>query len=131
TIPEEYFIRIAVVGVGRLGSSLARGLRDSGRELVAVASRDSSRAERLAASLGSVVNAYGGQGLGEAVTSADAVFLTVPDSAIGEVPSRVEWRPGQAVVHCSGALGLEVLAPAARHVAFAGCLHPLQSFPSV
>jgi predicted short-subunit dehydrogenase-like oxidoreductase (DUF2520 family) len=63
----------------------------------------------------------------------DAVaFLTVPDGAVasfaaevsgaGAIPSTV------AFVHCSGALGLDVLRPLrARHAI--GSFHPLQSFP--
>jgi predicted short-subunit dehydrogenase-like oxidoreductase (DUF2520 family) len=59
-------------------------------------------------------------------------FLTVPDSAVasfvaevagaGAIPSTV------AFVHCSGALGLDVLRPlGGRHAI--GSFHPLQSFP--
>ena len=38
------------------------------------------------------------------------------------------FRPGQLVIHLSGALPLAVLAPAADAGALVGCMHPLQSF---
>ncbi|HKW58412.1 MAG TPA: Rossmann-like and DUF2520 domain-containing protein [Candidatus Dormibacteraeota bacterium] len=56
------------------------------------------------------------------------LFLAVPDSAVPEMAARIAaMRPpvGLSVVHLSGALGLEALAP----VAAAGSFHPLQSFP--
>jgi predicted short-subunit dehydrogenase-like oxidoreductase (DUF2520 family) len=60
------------------------------------------------------------------------VFLTVPDGAIAslahEVAAAADLPPAAAFVHCSGALGLEVLDPLGRHHAI-GSFHPLQSFP--
>lgn len=50
----------------------------------------------------------------------DAVLLAVPDSQIAIAAAAV--APGRMVGHCSGALGLDVLAP---HVAFG--LHPLMT----
>ena len=50
----------------------------------------------------------------------DAVLLAVPDSQIAVAAAAV--APGPMVGHCSGALGLEVLAP---HEAFG--LHPLMT----
>ena len=66
----------------------------------------------------------------DAVDASDVVFITVPDGAIGGVAAVVDWRPGQAVVHCSGARGLEVLTVPEQAGALVGCLHPLQSFPA-
>ena len=45
--------------------------------------------------------------------SVDLVLLTVPDDAIASTCAALDWRAGQAVVHCSGATELLVLAPAA------------------
>ncbi len=129
-IPEDKFIRVAVVGAGRLGASLARALHKTGRDLVAVASRDPARARELTATLGRSASAHGEDGFEEATAKADAVFLTVPDGAIEPLAERLPWRAGQAAIHCSGALGLQVLASAVDRGAIAGCLHPLQSFSS-
>ena len=60
------------------------------------------------------------------------VFLTVPDGSIErfarEIAAGGVMPRGVAFVHCSGALGLDVLdALAAAHAV--GSFHPLQSFP--
>ena len=85
---------------------------------------------RLASRIGGSARAFGEDGFQNATSMADAVFLTVPDGAIREAASRVSWQAGQAAIHCSGALGLDVLASATERGAIAGCLHPLQSFSS-
>ncbi|HEV2139847.1 MAG TPA: Rossmann-like and DUF2520 domain-containing protein, partial [Candidatus Dormibacteraeota bacterium] len=60
------------------------------------------------------------------------VFLAVPDAAVSGVARQVaaarDLPPAAAFVHCSGALGLDAIAPlAAGHAT--GSFHPLQSFP--
>ena len=65
-----------------------------------------------------------GDDLDTVTASTDVVLLTVPDDAIGDVAGRLP--PGTAaVVHVSGAKGLDVLAPHARR----GSVHPLMSLP--
>lgn len=117
--------RIGLIGAGRLAGSLAAGLCGASYRVVAVASARSESAHRLAAATGA--ESMSPQALVEAC---DLIFLTVPDAAIAELACTLPWRPEQAVVHCSGALGLEVLEPASRAGALPGCLHPLQSFPA-
>ena len=117
---------IAVVGAGRLGTTLALALQAHGYRVVAVTSRRRAHARALAERLNARV-------CSERVVweSARLVVLTVPDDAIAELAreARAQLRPGQAVIHCSGALGLDALAPVAEAGAQRGCLHPLQSFP--
>jgi predicted short-subunit dehydrogenase-like oxidoreductase (DUF2520 family) len=117
--------RIAFVGAGRVAQALARGFARAGHRVVAVASRRASSARAIAA-------AVAGCGASEspqaAADAADLVFLTVPDDAIAAVAAAVEWRAGQAAVHCSGATELAVLAPAVARGARAGGFHPLQNF---
>lgn len=118
--------RIGVVGAGRLGSALAMALTSCGYHVDNIASRDSSRAEALAARL------EGTRSVATAslVKTADLVILAVPDGAIETLARSLAWRIGQAVVHCSGALDLAPLATAAAAGALTGCFHPLQSFAS-
>ena len=82
-------LSIAIVGRGRLGTALARALREAGRDVVAPLGRGSDGAD------------------------ASIVLLCVPDAAIAEA-SRV-IAPGRLVGHCSGACTLQPLAP---HEAF-------------
>jgi predicted short-subunit dehydrogenase-like oxidoreductase (DUF2520 family) len=54
----------------------------------------------------------------------------VPDGEIAPLAASLPWRDGCFAVHCSGALTLDVLAPAAQAGTLTGCLHPLQAFPA-
>jgi predicted short-subunit dehydrogenase-like oxidoreductase (DUF2520 family) len=88
---------IAIVGAGRLGTALAAALGAS------------SPLGRGADSRGAAV-----------------VLLCVPDSEIAAAAAAiVGGRDGVLVGHCSGATGLDVLAP---HEAFS--LHPLMTVPA-
>jgi predicted short-subunit dehydrogenase-like oxidoreductase (DUF2520 family) len=81
--------RVAIVGPGRLGTLLARGLAAAGIEVT------------------------GPMGRGAAPTGVDAVLLCVPDSQIAAAAALVGL--GVMVGHCSGATSLAALAP---HEAF-------------
>ena len=111
--------RVFVVGLGRLGAALARGLAAHGWQLEGW----SRSARRRIPGVG--VHAGG------APASIDArlVLLTVPDRAVGLVAADLAARGlvgrGQVVAHCAGALGLEPLRPAAEAGAEIGSLHPL------
>jgi len=119
--------RLAFVGAGRLARVLAPALQARGYSVLAVASRSLSSAQELA---GRLPDAQALTAMSAAAAEADIVFLTVPDDAIGDVAARIAWRKGQAAVHCSGALELDVLDAAARAGARTGCFHPLQTFAS-
>ena len=87
---------LAIVGQGRLGTALAAALRDAGWTV------------------------EGPLGHGADAAGADAVLLCVPDDQIGPAAGLI--APGRLVGHCSGATGLDALAP---HEAFS--LHPLMT----
>lgn len=76
---------IAIVGRGRLGTALAAALRDAGLPV------------------------DGPHGRGHDGGAADVVLLCVPDAEIAAAAACL--RPGALAGHCSGATGLEVLAP--------------------
>ena len=92
-----------------MGGALAAALRDGASDdaLVAAPGRD------LYHVLGPVGRGSDGEG-------ADAVLLCVPDAQIAAAAALI--TPGRLVGHCSGATGLEGLAP---HEAFS--LHPLMT----
>ena len=120
--------KIGFVGAGSVGGSLAVGLSQHGYAVVATASRTFSSAESLA---GRIRNCVSYPEVQDVVDACDFVFITTPDDAIGPVSSEASWRPGQGVVHCSGAASLDVFAEAAGQGAVAGAFHPLQAFSSV
>ncbi len=58
--------------------------------------------------------------------SADVVIIATPDDAVAAVAAAIEPSETTAVIHMSGSLGLDVLAPHPRR----GGLHPLIPLPS-
>jgi predicted short-subunit dehydrogenase-like oxidoreductase (DUF2520 family) len=117
--------RIAVVGLGRLGTCLVRALLRAGVNVTGLTSKQSDRALELARqwNLASVVTS-----LGQIAKHADVVFVTVPDVELATVTEQLAIGSGQSVVHCSGALDLSPLTAAAARGASCGVFHPLQSF---
>jgi predicted short-subunit dehydrogenase-like oxidoreductase (DUF2520 family) len=103
-------LRIAIVGAGRAGGSIAAAARAAG----------------LATELA-------GRGEVEGLSArADVVLLCVPDSATADVASRVAAVDPRArfVGHESGAVGLEALGAPRRMGAETFILHPLQTLPN-
>ncbi len=119
---------IGIIGTGRLAASLGAALVVAGRNVRTLAGREMVRTEALAALFGP--NVEPSTSPERAVATCDLVFLAVPDGAIVRASAGLQWEPRHAVVHCSGALGLEVLAAVANAGGMVGCFHPLQSFPS-
>ena len=68
----------------------------------------------------------------EAAANADLVFITTPDATIASIAACLGehkgLKRGAVVLHCSGALSSEIIATVRRCGAYAGSLHPLQSF---
>ncbi len=116
-------LKIAVIGPGRLGQTMAQALALQGERVVAVAGRQPS--DEVAARIGGGCQAMSPEA---AVALADLVFLTVPDDAIATLAAALPWRAGMAVVHCSGATDVSALAPALAAGARIGGFHPLQIF---
>ncbi len=118
--------RLAFVGAGRLGSSLAQAAASAGYRVTAISTRRPEQRAWLAAKLPSA-RIFASPA--EAAASADITFITASDRAIEDICQSVTWARGHAVVHCAGALGLDVLRHAEAAGAATGGLHPLQSFP--
>ncbi|MEK7216742.1 MAG: DUF2520 domain-containing protein, partial [Chloroflexota bacterium] len=116
-------LNIGLVGAGRLGASLVAALAAGGLRVVAVGSRN----EAAAASAGAR-GALGSTSLQAVADHSDVVFITTLDAAIAPVAAGLRWRPGQLVLHCSGALSLDALSAAAEQGAATGCFYPLQTF---
>ena len=116
---------IGFIGIGVLGKGLPLCLADRGYRVTAVHSRSPSSAQWLA-------NRVPGCGVyssaQELCDATDLVFITTPDSVIGDLAASVTWRPGQGVVHCCGAASRELLHPAVQQGAITGAFHPYQTF---
>ncbi|WP_052337028.1 Rossmann-like and DUF2520 domain-containing protein [Nocardioides alkalitolerans] len=121
-------LRIGIVGAGRVGAVLGRALADAGHEIVAVAGESDASVRRADALLPGVP-----RDKPSAVARAcDVLLLTVPDDMLVNVASMLaasgSLRPGQHVVHTSGAHGLAALASVVETGAVPVALHPAMTF---
>lgn len=122
---------VAVIGPGRVGTAVALALVRAGRRVVAAADGGGGSAEGLAEQIaGCRVH----DDPAAAAAAGDLVLLTVPDDAIEPVVAEVArgdgWSEGQHVVHCSGAVGLDVLRVASLAGARVAACHPAQTVPA-
>jgi predicted short-subunit dehydrogenase-like oxidoreductase (DUF2520 family) len=113
------------VGAGRVGTALAVAFARAGWPVTAAFSRDPGRLARFRELVPSALAATDPAVVAD---DADLVFLTVPDDAVADVAAHLRLYAGQAVVHTSGALGREVLAPARAAGTTSGSFHPLVAF---
>lgn len=116
---------IGIIGAGAVGTALGVALGRGGWPVHAVASRDAARRERFRGLVD------GSRAFSEAtalVEEVELVIVAVPDDAIASVASGIRMYSGQAMVHTSGVLGPEVLAPAMAAGTQVGSFHPLVAF---
>jgi predicted short-subunit dehydrogenase-like oxidoreductase (DUF2520 family) len=122
--PDEPPI-VGIVGAGAVGTALGVALARAGWPVAAVASRDRERRERFRALV------PGARAFAEATALLDEVeliILAVPDDALPGLAGGLRMYGGQAMIHTSGALGAEVLAPAMAAGTQIGAFHPLVAF---
>ena len=123
-------VDIAVVGAGRVGTALAVLWQRAGHRIVAVAG-GAATPERASRFLAGVPVRDGPA----AASGAGVVVIATPDGVIGSVCRELSdagaLDAATAVVHASGATGLDALAPAATLGAATLSVHPLQTCPTV
>jgi predicted short-subunit dehydrogenase-like oxidoreductase (DUF2520 family) len=119
---------VGVVSAGRVGVVLGAALARAGHAVVAASgvSKDSvRRAEEMLPGVPLLPP-------DEVVSKADLVLLALPDDSLSGMVRGLaatgSLRPGQIVVHTSGAYGVEVLAPAVDHGVLPLALHPVMTF---
>jgi predicted short-subunit dehydrogenase-like oxidoreductase (DUF2520 family) len=119
---------VGVVSAGRVGAVMGAALARAGHAVVAASgvSRESiRRAEELLPGVPLLPP-------DEVVSKADLVLLALPDDALSGMVRGLaatgSLRPGQIVVHTSGAFGVEVLQPATDQGALPLALHPVMTF---
>ena len=97
---------IRIIGPGRAGTSLGSALSTRGWSLAGYLGRDDD--------------------VSGAARGVDVLVVATPDDTVAEVATLVEPVPSTTVVHLSGSLGLDALAPHPRR----GGLHPLVPLPN-
>jgi predicted short-subunit dehydrogenase-like oxidoreductase (DUF2520 family) len=129
TMPFSTMPRLGFVGAGRLARCLAAVWSRAGYPITAIASRSAASAHEFAGELPECLVAADASAVAQ---HADILFLTVPDDSIGATANalRLDLPRGdaKAVVHCSGATPVDVLAAAQAQGADIGGFHPLFLF---
>jgi len=114
--------RIVLLGAGRVASQLGPALKRSGITVEQVFDRTPSRGAALARRLQCPVVSDPR----EIVPDADLYLMAVSDDAIPALAASLAL-PGKLVVHTSGTIGRDALAPASERN---GIFYPLQTFPA-
>ncbi|MDZ7385133.1 MAG: DUF2520 domain-containing protein [candidate division KSB1 bacterium] len=121
--------RVAVVGAGRVGRSLAVALCQNGVEITAVVDQDLPRAQSCAARVRAGVSATSSTAIPAETTT---IVVAVPDDALERVAAALlscpATREGLATIHTSGALGAEVFDSLRSTGVSAASAHPIMTF---
>ena len=121
--------RVAIVGVGRVGTALALALDRAGWPIVALWNRSPGAARALRKGLGDS-GASVRQSAARAAAAAELVFLTVSDDALEDVAGEIApaVSADHVVIHTSGVKDAAALNAIAAQGAGVGALHPLMTF---
>ncbi len=120
---------LSVIGLGKVGETLARLFYQHGYRIAAVSSRSADRAAAVA----NMVHADVRDPLG-AVNAADLTLLTVPDDVIASVANRIADGgviADRRIVHTSGVLDARALDDLQQRGAVVGSFHPAYPFADV
>jgi predicted short-subunit dehydrogenase-like oxidoreductase (DUF2520 family) len=147
---------ISIIGAGKVGQALAHALRSLGYPIIALVFRNREKVQKFSRYGGSsfpTTALLSFDDLSE-LPKSDLIFITTPDDVIEEtakklaalgrplvnlqrgslasLPGAIVSGPGLpgAVLHTSGALSSEVLAPLANRRCQVGSIHPLVSLTS-
>ena len=120
---------IGFIGVGKVGTVLARLLVARGFTIGAIYSRNKTNAEVL----GEKIEAKVVNSVHDVASLVDLIFLTIPDDAIQSVAAELAILDltGKAVVHTSGVHEAAVLHMLEARGALVGSLHPVYPFADV
>ncbi len=113
-------MKICLIGSGNLGGNLAKALFKSDIKIAQVISRNLSNAKSLAES----INASYGDNVRDFDTSCDIIILSVPDNAIANICSEVDFG-NRLLIHTAGSVDLSVFS---KHKGDFGVFYPLQTF---
>lgn len=122
---------VTIVGSGRLGTALALALTAAGYSIDVMVARHRAHAKKAARLVGSGTSALGINEL-KLLPPSKVILIATPDDEIGNVCEKLAGLTsgrvtGRFVLHTSGALSAEVLAPLAAAGFRVGSLHPLVS----
>jgi len=132
-------LRVALVGPGRVGTSLAHWARSAGASVELVAGRSGAAAEARTASVARDLGARAVTAETLSSKDCDLLLVAVADGALDAVARTLSGRPQAPVaLHTAGSRGASALAPLADSSrtagrpspSAAGSFHPLKAFPA-
>lgn len=117
-------MKFNIIGAGRLGKNLALSLVSGhAHQLVAICNQTLESAVIALTELGSGIAV---KTLAE-LPAVDLTFITTPDDTINTLVAA--WKkPSGIIVHCSGALSSDILAPFKNKGCSVASIHPLRAF---
>jgi predicted short-subunit dehydrogenase-like oxidoreductase (DUF2520 family) len=121
---------ITLIGAGNLAQAMGPALRKAGFRMVQVVARDNPESLRRARALARKIGAAAIR-LEDETPAADVIWLCHTDDALASTAQILARMPGwknKIVLHSSGALSSDVLAPLKRSGAHTGSLHPMMTF---
>jgi predicted short-subunit dehydrogenase-like oxidoreductase (DUF2520 family) len=123
---------ITLIGAGNLAQALGPALKAAGYRIDVVAARQTASSRRRAAMLARTLEART-QPLNDAGPDSDILWICHTDDALAETARLLARKPGwkgKIILHSSGALSSDVLAPLKRKGASTASLHPMMTFVS-
>src|SRR6267143_7202547 len=124
---------LAIIGAGRVGRALGRGLRELGWKIGVVVTRGEASARRAVRFIGAGKPCAR---MTRQILVSPVILIATPDDEIAIVAQELarigeEELRGKVVLHTSGARDSGVLDALQAHGAAVGSMHPLQSFSGV
>lgn len=121
---------VSIVGTGNLAQALGPALKDAGYIVDAVLSRSNARSRKRAEALAVALRSTPVT-LDDFRPKSEIIWLLHTDDALSVTAQKLaqhgNWK-SKVVLHSSGALSSEVLAPLRRAGAFTASLHPMMTF---
>ena len=128
---ECFFMQLGFIGAGKAGTALGIYLKEKGFELSGYYSRTMDSC--IQSAIRTQSNYY--SNLEQLVEASDIIFITTSDDQIESVVKQLCedccLKPGQLIVHTSGALPSTILSPVKVFGCFTYSMHPLQAFADV
>lgn len=120
-------MKIGFIGAGKVGTSMGKYLTERGIMINGYYSKTVRSAEEAADFTHTRVY----RTISSLAEDSDAVFVTVPDSVIGEVWDQLKILPikNKLISHFSGSLSSEIFSDIDRCGAYGYSIHPLFAFP--
>ena len=123
-------LTVTLIGAGSLAHALGPALKSAGYKIDAVAHRDNQASRRRAAALAKKLKTKS-ISLEQVTPASQIIWLCHTDDALAETARILARQPGwknKIVLHSSGALTSDVLAPLQQAGAHAASLHPMMTF---